>query len=182
MSKRYADCVSVRRGDVVFETGRVHAVVGENGAGKSTLLQDGRRAGGPRHRRVLVEGSPLSPHTASEALRRGVGMVQQHFALVPVFTVLRVCARRRARQPWARALAAWGGGRDARLQQIGARVVSTRGVEELGVGDRQRVEIARILFRGARTLILDEPTAVPAREAWRCSTRASASWPAPAAR
>ena len=167
MSKRYADCVSVRRGDVVFETGRVHAVVGENGAGKSTLLKMAAGLVVPDTGRVLVEGAPLTPHTASEALRRGVGMVQQHFALVPVFTVLEnMVLGAEPGSPFGLALGRVRAAATRAFEQIGARVDLDARVEELGVGDRQRVEIARILFRGARTLILDEPTAVlTAREA-----------------
>jgi simple sugar transport system ATP-binding protein len=167
ISKRFGHRIAVRKADVTFATGRVHAVVGENGAGKSTLLKIAAGLLEPDTGEVLVEGARLVPHRAAEALRRGVGMVQQHFALVPTFTVLEnlvLGAEPRGRfgiapeRVHAAAVRAF--------EQIGVQVPFDVPVADLGVGDRQRVEIARILFRGARTLILDEPTAVlTAREA-----------------
>ncbi|MBK6690803.1 MAG: ATP-binding cassette domain-containing protein [Myxococcales bacterium] len=169
ISKRYGAVHAVRDVDVAFETGRVHAVVGENGAGKSTLLRIAAGLVRADSGRIFVEDQEQLGFTAAGALARGVGMVEQHFALVPVFTVLEnmVLGREpggffglrleRVREAARRA-----------FEQIGASVPLDARVEALGVGDRQRVEIARLLFRGARTLILDEPTAVlTAREAER---------------
>lgn len=153
--------MSVRRADVAVATGRVHAVVGENGAGKTTLLRIAAGLVVPDSGTVRIEGSPLVPHTAAEALRRGVGMVQQHFALVPVFSVLEnLVLGAEPRGLWGLSLSRAREAATRALQQVGHDVPLDAIVEDLGVGDRQRVEIARMLFRGARTLILDEPTAV----------------------
>ncbi len=167
VTKRFGDRVAVKLAEVTFSTGRVHAVVGENGAGKSTLLKMAAGLHVPDEGRVEIEGARLIPHDAAEALRRGGGMVQQHFALVPVFTVLENMVL--GAEPTSRFGLDLSRARAAAtraFEQIGAQVPLDALVADLGVGDRQRVEIARTLFRGARTLILDEPTAVlTAREA-----------------
>ncbi len=162
VAKRYGDCVAVRRVSVRLEAGKIHALVGENGAGKSNLL---KMMGGlvePDHGEIRVGGEPLRPFRAAEAIRRGVGLVHQHFALVEAFTglenlmlgvepvgplgVLRPGEMlRRAREGAA---------------ETGLEVPLDQPVARLGVGERQRLEILRVLVRGARVLLLDEPTAV----------------------
>src|SRR5262249_33220614 len=112
---------------------------------------------------VLVDGRALVPHSAREAIERGVGMVQQHFALVgaltalenvvlgfePVRSGLGVLDLHEARARMADILG-----------ELGTELPLDERVERLGVGDRQRLEIARVLYRDAKVLILDEPTAV----------------------
>lgn len=154
--------VAVRLATVSFHAGVIHAVCGENGAGKSTLLKLVAGMVVPDSGQVEAFGSRLEPHTPREAIRRGVGMVLQHFALVPVFTALEnivlgaepvsklgvidlETARRRAQ---------------AVAKDLGVELPLDATVESLGVGDRQRLEIARALYRDAKLLILDEPTAV----------------------
>jgi simple sugar transport system ATP-binding protein len=162
VEKRFGDVRAVRPATVSFRGGTIHAVCGENGAGKSTLLKVVAGMLVPDAGHVEAFGSRLDPHDPREAIRRGIGMVLQHFALVPVFTALEnivlgaeptrslgrldlVTARKRAAEV-ARDL-----GVDLHLDSV---------VESLGVGDRQRLEIARALYREAKLLILDEPTAV----------------------
>ncbi len=162
VQKSYGAVNAVRGVHAGFDAGEIHAVVGENGAGKSTLLKIAAGIVVPDAGTVYVAEAQLRPHTAAEAIRRGVGMVQQHFALVPVFTVLENIvlgaeptglfgqidyrkAHRRAR---------------AVLEELGADLPLATRVADLNVGERQRLEIARVLFRDAKTLILDEPTAV----------------------
>jgi ABC-type uncharacterized transport system ATPase subunit len=145
-----------------FEAGRIHAVVGENGAGKTTLLKIAAGVVAPTSGEVRVDGQRLSPHTAAEAIRRGVAMVQQHFALIGVFTPLEnivlgaeptgafgkidfEIARKRVEEI---------------TRELGAEIPFDVATESLGVGERQRLEIVRALYRDARVLILDEPTAV----------------------
>ncbi len=145
-----------------FRAGEIHAVCGENGAGKSTLLKIVAGMVVPEEGHVEAFGSRLSPHTPREAIQRGIGMVLQHFALVPVFTALEnivlgaepvtgggvldlEAARTRAKKI----------GKD-----LGVDLPLDARVEDLGIGDRQRLEIARALFRDAKLVILDEPTAV----------------------
>jgi simple sugar transport system ATP-binding protein len=160
--KTFGDVRAVRDVTCEFRAGEIHAVCGENGAGKSTLLKLVAGMLVPDGGEVVVAGSPLSPHTAGEAIRRGVAMVLQHFALVPVFTTLENIVL-------GAELTGPGGVLDddrarARVHAIAADLgvelaLDTR-VEALGIGDRQRVEITRALFRDARLVILDEPTAV----------------------
>jgi len=162
IAKRYDSVVAVRGASFEARPGQIHAVVGENGAGKSTLLKVASGLVVPDEGQVLIDGRALLPHTPRAALARGVAMVQQHFALVDVMTALenvvlgaepmasfgrvdRAEARRRV----------LGIGED-----LGAAIPVDARVETLGVGDRQRVEIARALFRDAAVLILDEPTSV----------------------
>jgi simple sugar transport system ATP-binding protein len=112
---------------------------------------------------VRVEGAQLEPHTAAEAIRRGIGMVQQHFALIGVFSALENVVL--GVEPTKNRLGAidLSRARD-RVRAIGVELgvdlPLDAPVETLGVGDRQRLEIARALYRDARLLILDEPTAV----------------------
>ncbi len=162
IDKQYGDVVAVRAASVSFHAGVIHAVCGENGAGKSTLLKIVAGLVAPDAGDVEVFGSRLAPHTPREAIARGVAMVLQHFALVPVFTALEnivlgmepistlgVIDFRVARQRAA-----------AVARDLGIELPLDALVESLGIGDLQRLEIARALYRQARLLILDEPTAV----------------------
>lgn len=161
VAKAYGDCVAVQSATVAFAPGRIHAVVGENGAGKSTLL--GMVAGLvlPDRGSVTVTGSALAPHTAAEAIRRGIGMVAQHFQLIEALTALEnvVLGAERTRFGILDDAAA-----RARLREVAGSVdldvAPDALVADLDVGARQRLEIARVLFRDARVVILDEPTAV----------------------
>lgn len=162
VDKAYGDTVALDGASAEFMTGEVHAVVGENGAGKSTLLKIAAGILTPDRGQVFVENKKLVPHDAAEAIRRGVGMVQQHFALVEVLSVLENIVL--GAEPGALlgkldfTLAA----RHARelLAELGFSFRLDTKVEKLGIGDRQRLEIARVLYKKARTIILDEPTAV----------------------
>ncbi len=160
--KAYGDCVAVAEASATFRAGEIHAVCGENGAGKSTLLKMVAGMIVPDRGDVVVFGTKLAPHTPRAAIERGVAMVLQHFALVPVFTALEnVVLGAEPRRAfggvdWAKAR--------ARASEVAKRLSATipwdTRVSELGVGDRQRLEIARALYREAELVILDEPTAV----------------------
>jgi ABC-type uncharacterized transport system ATPase subunit len=162
VSVRYGDCVAVRPSSVNFRSGLIHAVCGENGAGKSTLLKIVAGMVVPDTGHVDAFGSRLVPHTPREAISRGIGMVLQHFALVPVFTALENIVL------GAEAVSAFGVLDIATARRRAEAVAKDLGVDlhldaivaSLGVGDRQRLEIARALYRNAKLLILDEPTAV----------------------
>jgi simple sugar transport system ATP-binding protein len=159
---RVGDCIAVNDVTCVFRAGEIHAVCGENGAGKSTLLKLVAGMLTPVAGEVVVAGTPLEPHTPREAARRGIAMVLQHFALVPAFTALenivlgaeRVSSLGVLDDASARARAL------AVTAELGVEIPLDSPVELLGVGDRQRIEIARALFRDAKLIILDEPTAV----------------------
>ena len=142
-------------------TGEIHALVGENGAGKSTLMRILSGMYEPDAGRVEVWGRDVTGWATAEAIEAGVGMVHQHFMLVPTLTVAEnvVLGREpkrgvtvdRARA--VREVTALG-------EETGLRVPAQREVADLSVGEAQRVEIVKTLFRGAKLLILDEPTAV----------------------
>jgi simple sugar transport system ATP-binding protein len=147
--------------DLAVATGSVHALVGENGAGKSTLMKILYGMQRPDEGSIEVDGAPVTFHSPSDAIAAGIGMVHQHFKLADNFTVLENVV-----------LGAEPGGAfsldlDAARRRIteisdryGLDVDPDPLVEDLGVGQRQRVEILKVLYRGARILILDEPTAV----------------------
>ncbi len=153
---------AVREVSCAFHAGEIHAICGENGAGKTTLLKLVAGMSIPDEGEVLVGGARLHPHTPKEAIRRRVAMVLQHFALVPVFTALENILL--GAEPAGRFGVLDMDRARARAQQIASDLgvtlpLDTR-VEDLGIGDRQRIEIARALFRDAQLVILDEPTAV----------------------
>ncbi len=162
VSRRFGAVVAVRDASAQFERGRVHALIGENGAGKSTLLGLIGGASAPDQGRVLIDGQPLHPGTPAEATRRGVGFVHQHFMLVEAFTALEnvmlgaepVDSLRRLDLSAARRAA------ESAMRDLGAKLDLDAPVSVLGVGERQTLEIVRILVRGATTILLDEPTAV----------------------
>ncbi len=162
VDKRFGAVHAVRRASLAFERGRIHAVVGENGAGKSTLLRIAAGLLAPDRGETRIEGVRLAPHTPAEAIACGVAMVQQHFALVDVLTALEnVVLGREPRGRWG-AIDLAGARAKASLvaKELGAVIAWDARVSSLGIGDRQRVEIARALYRDARVVILDEPTAV----------------------
>ncbi len=149
--------VAVDDVSIDIEVGKIHVVCGENGAGKSTLLKIVAGVMTPDRGTVRIEGAPLVPHRADEALRRGVAMVQQHFALVPEMTAVENCMLMDA---FVLRPAAMRARLRGAMDALGFEVATDVPVERLGVGEKQRIEIARALTREARVLILDEPTAV----------------------
>lgn len=147
---------------VAFQPGEIHAVCGENGAGKTSLLKIVAGMITPDQGEVLVGNGRLAPHTPAEAIARGVAMVLQHFALVPAFTALENIIM--GSEPTDRFGILDVRAARARIETImkdlGTSLPLDERVEDLGVGDRQRIEIARTLYRDAELVILDEPTAV----------------------
>ncbi|MCS6899252.1 MAG: ATP-binding cassette domain-containing protein [Polyangiaceae bacterium] len=159
---RFGDKVAVHKASVRLFPGQIHALVGENGAGKSTLLKAMAGAVVPTEGEVWIRGQRLDPATPAEAIRRGVGMVYQHFALVPSFTGmenLMLGVEPVGLLGWLRPSVT-----RARAEEIAAmtrlRVHLDVPAASLSVGEQQRLEILRVLVRGASLLLLDEPTAV----------------------
>ena len=142
--------------------GEVFALVGENGAGKSTLMNILYGLNTPTSGKVLVKGSQVTHFSPSEAIARGVGMVHQHFMLVPSFTVAQniVLSNEPRRLGIFCDFAKAEEETRALVQEYGLTVDPRAKVEDISVGLQQRVEILKTLRRGADVLILDEPTAV----------------------
>ncbi len=161
ITKRFPGVVANHDIRITVEPGTVHAIVGENGAGKSTLMKILYGMQKPDEGTISVNGEERSFRTPSDAIAAGIGMVHQHFMLADNFTVLENIVL--GAEPTTVGFLDTAGAR-RRIQELasshGLHVDPDRLVEDLGVGDRQRVEILKVLYRGARILILDEPTAV----------------------
>jgi simple sugar transport system ATP-binding protein len=161
ITKRFPGVVANRDVHLRVEAGTVHAIVGENGAGKSTLMKILYGMIRPDEGTVSVDGKAVSFGSSAQAIASGIGMVHQHFMLADNLTVLENVVL--GSEPRRRMLLDRGAAR-RRIRElsdaVGLDVDADALVEELGVGDRQRVEILKVLYRGARTLILDEPTTV----------------------
>ena len=159
--KRFGPVEANRDASLEVRTGEIHALVGENGAGKSTLMRVLAGMYAPDGGTVAVGGRDVTGWTTREAIEAGVGMVHQHFMLVPTLTVAENVVL--GREPGSAFRLDRGAARDAvrtLVEQTGLAVDPDRLVSQLSVGEAQRVEILKTLYRGARILVLDEPTAV----------------------
>src|SRR5438876_1849465 len=162
ITKRFPGVVANDKVDFDLQRGEVHALLGENGAGKSTLMNILYGLYTPDEGQILLRGEPIELGSTKAAIEHGIGMVHQHFMLIPVMTVAENivlateprrdvvlldydAARKRVREL---------SGRYGLAVDPGARV------DRISVGQQQRVEILKALYRGAEILILDEPTAV----------------------
>ena len=145
-----------------IRSGEVFALVGENGAGKSTLMNILYGIQEPTDGEVFVEGKKIENFSPKEAIARGIGMVHQHFMLVPSFTVAQNIVM--SKEPKKYGLFFDNRLAEKQTQDLvdtyGLQVDPSAVVSEISVGLQQRVEILKTLYRGARILILDEPTAV----------------------
>jgi len=149
-------------GDVSLRVGAgaFHALLGENGAGKSTLVKSIMGFYAPDRGQVLLDGKPVSIRSPRDALAHGIGMVYQHFTLVPCLTAAENLVISRADAPaiidWARerkALAAF-------METMPFRVPLDTQVSQLSAGEKQKLEILKLLYLDQRFMILDEPTSV----------------------
>ncbi|MFI1155949.1 ABC transporter ATP-binding protein [Streptomyces sioyaensis] len=158
ITKRFPGVVANHDIDITIRRSTVHALVGENGAGKSTLMKILYGMQKPDEGTIRIDGEQVSFHSPADAIARGIGMVHQHFMLADNLTVLENVVL------GGEKLHGISGKARAEILKISDRYgLGVRPdvlVEDLGVADRQRVEILKVLYRGARTLILDEPTAV----------------------
>ncbi|WP_098244404.1 ABC transporter ATP-binding protein [Streptomyces formicae] len=158
ITKRFPGVVANHDIHLTVRKGTVHALVGENGAGKSTLMKILYGMQKPDEGTITVDGRQVSFAGPADAIVLGIGMVHQHFMLADQLTVLENIVL------GSEKLHGIGSAARRRITEISERyglgVRPDVYVEDLGVADRQRVEILKVLYRGATTLILDEPTAV----------------------
>jgi general nucleoside transport system ATP-binding protein len=161
ITKRFPGVTANSDVDIAVQPGSVHAIVGENGAGKSTLMKILYGMQKPDEGTISVDGHQVTFGSPADAIAVGIGMVHQHFMLADNLTVLENVVL--GAEPGTLGRLDFSAAR-RRIREIsdayGLGVRPDRLVEDLGVGERQRVEILKVLYRGARILILDEPTAV----------------------
>jgi general nucleoside transport system ATP-binding protein len=162
ITKRFPGIVADDHVDFDLRDGEVHALLGENGAGKSTLMNIVYGLYHADEGEIRVNDEPVRIHSPKDAISRGIGMVHQHFMLIPVMTVAENIVL--GNEPTkAGNILDYGAARKrvADLsRQFGFAIEPDARVENIGVGQQQRVEILKALYRHADILILDEPTAV----------------------
>ena len=161
ITKRFPGVIANDAVDLTVEAGEIHAICGENGAGKSTLMKILYGMQPADEGTMIVNGETVKFSSPSDAIERGIGMVHQHFMLAGQLTVLENVIL--GSEPVKHGVIDMKAAHE-HLQEVsesyGLAVHPDELVEQLEVGERQRVEIIKVLFRGARILILDEPTAV----------------------
>ena len=161
ISKRFPGVVANRDVSIKVESGSVHALIGENGAGKSTVMKILYGMQRPDSGEILVAGKTVHFKKPADSIDAGIGMVHQHFMLADNFTVLENIVL--GYEPSHGGVIDFNQAR-TKINQMAAAYGLTVDpdalVADLGVGQRQRVEILKVLYRGAKILIFDEPTAV----------------------
>jgi ABC-type uncharacterized transport system ATPase subunit len=162
ITKRYPGVVANDGIDLDVKPGEIHALLGENGAGKTTLMNVLYGLATPDEGEILLDGQPVRIAGPSDAIARGINMVHQHFMLVPVFTVAENILL--GEEMMANPVFLDRREASRRIRELGERfgfeIDPDAKVGSLSVGWQQRVEILKALYRDARILVLDEPTAV----------------------
>ena len=159
IAKRFGRVDALVDASILARAGTVHALLGENGAGKTTLMRIAFGELRPDGGAVRIGGSPARLTSPADALARGIGMVHQHFTAVPAMTVAENVALASATRGRFRPVEARARVREL-CEEVGLTLDPDAVAAELSVGMQQRLEIVKALSRGARVLILDEPTAV----------------------
>jgi simple sugar transport system ATP-binding protein len=158
--KRFPGVLANDHIDFSCRVGEVHALLGENGAGKSTLMNVLAGLYRPEAGEIFVDGQRVVFHSPQDAILHGIGMVHQHFMLVPSHSVAENMVLGLKRPRFLLNLARVEEQVTALGEQYGMKVNPRARIWELSVGEQQRVEVLKMLFRGAKVLIMDEPTAV----------------------
>jgi general nucleoside transport system ATP-binding protein len=162
ITKRYPGVTANDHIDLDLQRGEIHALLGENGAGKTTLMNILYGLAVPDEGQVLIDGTPVHIAGPSDAIARGIEMVHQHFMLIPVLSVAEnvVLGAETMANPVfldkreaSRRIREFAG-------KFGFELDPDAKIESLSVGQQQRVEILKMLYRDAQILVLDEPTAV----------------------
>ncbi len=160
LSKRFGAFPALDDVSLVVEPGSVHALLGENGAGKSTLVKCVMGFQAPDRGRIRLGGHEVAPKSPREAQTLGIGMVYQHFTLVPNMTV---CENLVLSRPHIPLVVDWAAERAALakfLERMPFKVEVSARVRSLSAGEKQKIEILKQLYLASRVVILDEPTSV----------------------
>jgi simple sugar transport system ATP-binding protein len=158
--KRFPGVLANDRVDFDLRQGEIHALLGENGAGKSTLMNVLAGLYRPEEGTVRVHGEPVDFRSPRDAIDNGIGMVHQHFMLVPSLTVTENILLGLPEPRFRMQLPAHHERIAALEERFGLRVAPEAKIWQLSVGEQQRVEVLKMLYRGADVLVMDEPTAV----------------------
>jgi general nucleoside transport system ATP-binding protein len=162
ITKRFPGVVANERIDFDLRRGEVHALLGENGAGKSTLMNVLYGLYHPDEGEIVVKGEPVQFGSPRDAIDKGIGMVHQHFMLIPVMTVAENIVL--AQEPTRAGVLLDFAAADRRAEELerafNFAIDPDVLVQDITVGQQQRVEILKALYRSAEVLVLDEPTAV----------------------
>jgi simple sugar transport system ATP-binding protein len=158
--KRFPGVIANQGIDLELRTGEVHALLGENGAGKSTLMHILSGMYQADAGIIRINGEEVQFRSPADGIAKGIGMVHQHFRLVEMLTAAENIHLGWNETPWRVTPAALAGRIEKFCQEFGLQVDPNARIWQLSTGEQQRVEILRVLARGARTLILDEPTSV----------------------
>ena len=162
ITKRFPGVLANDAVDFDLRRGEIHALLGENGAGKSTLMNVVYGLYSPDEGEILLRGKPVNIDSPNTAIDNGIGMVHQHFMLIPVMTVAENIVL--AKEPTRAGILLDFGAADRRVEEVSRAfkfaIDPDALIQDITVGQQQRVEILKALYRGAEILILDEPTAV----------------------
>jgi len=159
ISKSFGGVAALRDVDFVLRRGEIHGLVGENGAGKSTLMKIIAGLHGQYDGRMMIDGRPVHFRSPREALAAGIGMVHQELSVVPDLSVAENVYL--GQQPTRGGIVDWRAmmaGARQHLADLGIEVDPGARMGSLAIGLQQLIELARVLFSGARIVILDEPT------------------------
>lgn len=160
VSKTFDGRAALREASVEVEWGELHAILGQNGAGKSTLMNIACGLYAADAGAIAIDGKPAVIRGPTDATRHGIGMVHQHYKLVPRFSVAENILLFCGEKLGIRSVAAATEAAANKAKEVGLQVRPEARISDLSLAEQQRVEILKVLLMGARILVMDEPTAV----------------------